>query len=157
MEQLLPLPHHAKEPIIQDEDLQVHIGLHDGAKLLNGHLDATVTNDRNHGSLWRTKFCTDACRQSKTHRTQSTGCNIAFALCELCVSASHHLVLAHIRHNHSIATCVLIQCPDHFAHGHGLYTWIQLFFDHYVFFFKLTVLKFLQPLRIHFTFYLLCQ
>ena len=75
-------------------------------EVTQAHLDQiSITDDRYHFSFRRTIFCTDGCRQSKTHCAQTTGSNIAFRLIEFCIAASHHLVLANIGNNYSIAIC----------------------------------------------------
>src|SRR5580698_922077 len=62
VEELLPLADHAKEAVVQDEDLDIDVKLHDGAKFLKGHLETPVTDDGNDCAIRCAKFGAD-CRR----------------------------------------------------------------------------------------------
>src|SRR5690242_11253877 len=77
VKKLLPLPHHAEEVIIQNDQLHIDVALHDGAKFLDSHLKTAVTDDGNNGSLRRAELRSYRCRQCETHCPQAARSNIA--------------------------------------------------------------------------------
>ena len=71
-EELLPLTYHPQEVIVQKDDLHIHTILHDGSKLLDGHLQTTVAYKDTNSSLGCSILGTDACGQAEAHRPQTS-------------------------------------------------------------------------------------
>ena len=72
-EKLLPLAHHAEVVIIQHEDLDRQLMNSCGRQFTKGHLESTVTRNRNHGLIRAGKLRPDRSRKSKSHRACTTG------------------------------------------------------------------------------------
>ena|SRR5438105_2585473 len=117
VKKLLPLPHHAQEIIIQNDQLHIDLALHDSTQLLDGHLKTAIANDGNNSSFRSTEFSSYSRRQCKTHRTQSPRSDVTFGLIKFCISTSDHLVLANIGHNYSITIGKFIQEFYYLTHG----------------------------------------
>src|SRR5262245_57618130 len=64
MEQLLPLPYHAQELVIKNDDLYRGTELHNCTELLDRHLDTTISDNGYHLTVWSTVFGTDRRWQS---------------------------------------------------------------------------------------------
>src|SRR5690554_5566708 len=71
-EQLLPLTYHAKEIIVEENNLDRYLGLMNSSQFLDGHLESTVTNEKYHFPVWRTQFGSHCCRQTEANGSKST-------------------------------------------------------------------------------------
>src|SRR5690348_5032510 len=105
MKQLLPLPHHAKEIVVENKNFYSSTELHNCTKFLQRHLKTTITNDRNNSSVLRSVLCTNRCRQCKTHCAKSATRDVALRFYKRCIATSNHLVLTNISNNHCITFC----------------------------------------------------
>src|SRR6266498_326608 len=124
MKQLLPLTHHAKKLIIQNDEFHIYLALHDSSEFLYRHLKTAVADNSNNSSVRRTKLCADRCRKCKTHCSQSTGGDITFRLIKFCIAAGYHLVLTNIGHYDCITFCKFIQQFYHLTHCECFDSWI---------------------------------
>ena len=123
VEQLLPLPYHAQETVVEDDDFHIDPRLHDGAQLLNGHLNTPIADNGHHRPLRCPKLGPDGRRQRETHRAQPAAGDVAARVVQFGVAAGHHLVLAHVGHDDGLALGLLIQLLHDFAHRQLLAGW----------------------------------
>ena len=115
VEELLPLAHHAQEAIADDRDFDGHLFLDDGAQLLHGHLEATVTHHGPHLHLRTPYLSADGRGHPIAHRAQpARGQQLVGMFVDIVLSFPH-LMLPHVGGDDGVA---LGDVPE-FAHHMG--------------------------------------
>ena len=115
-EHVLPLAHVAQIVVVKQHHLDWGLLLHDGAKLLNAHLEATVACEQAHRAVGSAKGCTHGSGKTEAHGSQSAARHDASLEVKLRVATREHLVLAHIGHDDSLALCHLCHHVGHLTH-----------------------------------------
>src|SRR5512138_1544180 len=95
IEKLLPLSHHAKEHVVQDNNLDRYFVCSYGAELLDIHLDAAVTGNIEDRNIRAGVLRSHCGREAVTHGSETSGGDPGARVVETEVLGGPHLVLAH--------------------------------------------------------------
>ena len=96
VQQLLPLAHHAKAFVVQDELLHRQVVLHGRAHLLHVHQPRGFASHVDHQRLWVGKLHADRGGEAVTHRAQTARGHPVVGIFKAHVLRRPHLVLAHL-------------------------------------------------------------
>ncbi len=96
MQKLLPLPHHAKAFVVEDELLDGQVVLHRGAHLLHVHQPRRLARDIDHQGVGMRHLHADRRRKAVAHGAEAAGGHPAVGILETHVLRSPHLMLAHL-------------------------------------------------------------
>ena len=95
-EHVLPLAYVAKEVVVEQNHLYRDVVLHDGAELLDDHLQSAVAHEAAHRSVRCSVCSSHGGRDAVAHSAQAAGRSDAAALMVLEVTCRHKLVLTDI-------------------------------------------------------------
>ena len=96
VEELLPLPHHAQEPVVQDRDDDRQAVLHRHDELLDVHLDRAVAGDVDDPLVRPRQLRADGRGEAVAHGAQPAGRDEGPGLGVLVELGRPHLVLPHL-------------------------------------------------------------
>ena len=115
-EHVLPLAHVAQIVVVHQYHLDRCLLLHDGAKLLNAHLETAVACEETDSAVGSTECSTYGCRKSESHCAESATCHYTQLALVLEVAAREHLVLTYIIHQYCLAIGGLSHGIHYLAH-----------------------------------------
>ena len=147
-EELLPLAHVAEVVVVEQHNLHGRLLFHDGAQLLDGHLQSAVAEEEADRAVGRAEGGADGCRQAVAHGAHAARGDHAAALREAEVARCHHLVLAHVGHHHRLVACELGHAADDFAHLERTFCGVNLRFDDALLLECVPLAEALAPLRV---------